>query len=346
MLKVFGSVLLAFGFLFVCAMTFSFVTELVTTSDDMAVGLGYVIVALAFASLSALLYYGLKESGLIAVAVLMVLTGACTRVDPGWEGIKVDMLGSDRGEAYPIVTGRVWYNPYTYNVYQFPTFLQRVVWTRDPNEGSPDDESITFRSTEGYAFNADVGMGLSFVVGSTPDHFVRYRRTAFEIIDGPFRDIVRDAYVSAASQMEGLDILGPGITDLNAQVTASVQATLGEGVDIDYVNIIGQPRVDPRVEESINAVIEATQQANVAEETVRQRTAEAAQRVAQANGIADSMRIEAEAKADAISIEAEALRQFGAQVIQMRAIEKWDGVMPRVTGEGAVPFINVPMGAQ
>lgn len=282
--------------------------------------------------------------GIVAVLGLVGLMTFHTRVEPGWEGIKVHMVGSDRGvDAHPIVTGRVWYNPITHNIYRFPTFLQRVIWTRSDTEGSRDDESFTFRSQEGYSFNVDVGFGLSFVSGQTPYLFERYRREAWEIIGGPFRDIVREAFVEAGSQMEGLSILGAGITTLNDRVTELVREALEGEVEVEYVNVVGQPRVDDRVEASINAVIEATQRATEAEEAVRQSEAEAQQRIAEANGQAEALRIEAQARAEAIRIEAEALRQYGSAILSMRAIEKWDGVMPQVTG-GAMPFISVPTG--
>ena len=43
--------------------------------------------------------------------------------------------------------------------------------------------------------------------------------------------------------------------------------------------------------------------------------------------------------------EAEANRELASsitdQLVQYRALEKWDGVLPRMTGNSAVPFINV-----
>lgn len=284
-----------------------------------------------------------EKRGLLALALLLSVS-ACQRIEPGYEGIKVHMVGSDRGvDAYPIVTGRVWYNPVTYNIYTFPTFLQRIVWTSEEGEGSRADDSFTFRSAEGYSFNVDVGFGFSFRAGRTPYLFERYRRTAREITDGPFRDIVREAFVEAGSQMGGLDILGAGVTNLNETVTELVRAELSDEIEVDYVHMVGQPRVDARVEASINAVIEATQRANEAEEAVRQSEAEAMQRIAEAEGTAEAMRIEALARAEAIEIEAEALRQFGDAILNMRAIEKWNGIMPQVVGgDGAVPFINIP----
>lgn len=317
--------------------------SLLTESSDAAVATAFLLLATVVALVVAAWTLPPKSRGPILALILTVTLSGCTRVDPGWEGIKVDMLGGDRGAAYPIVTGRVWYNPYSEDIYSFPTFLQRVVWTAQDGEGDAEnDESFTFRSREGYAFNVDVGMGVSFKPGRTPQVFIKYRREPEAIINGPFRDVVREAFVQAGSQMEGLVILGSGMTQLNTTVTDLVRKQLGELVTVEYVNVVGKPRVDAQVEGAINAVIQATQQANEAQERVRLKEAEARQQVAQANGNAEALLINAKAKADAIRIEAEALRQFGAQVLEMRAIEKWNGTMPLVTGGGSMPFISLP----
>lgn len=66
----------------------------------------------------------------------------------------------------------------------------------------------------------------------------------------------------------------------------------------------------------------------------------------------DRIKIEAEQKITTARAEAEALRLQRANIsadlielrrieAQIRAIEKWNGIMPNVTGAGAVPFIGV-----
>lgn len=343
-MKLFTKVLAAFTLLGVLFFSWTWAAEALTNGGDLGVTIVYVALAVLVALLIARVWPRVR--GVVPVLLVLALS-ACTRVDPGYEGIKVDMLGSDRGQAYPIVYGRVWYNPYTHDIYQFPTFVQRVVWTAQEGEGDPtNDQSFTFRSKEGYAFNVDVGMGFSFLAGKTPEVFVAYRRTPEAIIDGPFRDIVREAFVTVGSRMDGLGILGSDMPKLNQDVTTLVRETLKAITKVDYVNVVGKPRVDERVEQAINAVIQATQQANEAQERVRMREAEARQQVAQANGNAESLLINARAKADAIRIEAQALQQYGSSVLQMRAIEKWNGTMPMVTGEGAMPFITVPTGTR
>ncbi|HCC69193.1 MAG TPA: HflC protein, partial [Nitrospiraceae bacterium] len=66
----------------------------------------------------------------------------------------------------------------------------------------------------------------------------------------------------------------------------------------------------------------------------------------------DRVRIEAQQKVTTATAEAEALRLQRANIspdlielrkveANLRAIEKWNGILPQVTGGGAVPFIGV-----
>jgi regulator of protease activity HflC (stomatin/prohibitin superfamily) len=344
-MRLFGKVALGVALVVLLSVAWSVIAWLLSADSDVAVLAGVALFGCVVAGGAVAGVWAWRRVAPLMLLVVLVAAGGCTRVDPGYEGIKVDMLGGNRGDANAIVTGRVWYNPYTYDIYTFPTFLQRVIWTAQEGEGNPEnDESFTFRSKEGYAFNVDVGFGFQFLAGKTPLVFVKYRREAVDITNGPFRDVVREAFVQIGSQMEGLSILGGGMTQLNTAVTELVRKQLAELVSVEYVNVVGKPRVDERVDAAINAVIQATQQANEAQERVRMREAEARQAIAQANGQAEAMRINAIAKAEAIRIESEALRQFGSSVLQMRAIEKWNGIMPLVAGDGAMPFITVPTG--
>ena len=84
---------------------------------------------------------------------------------------------------------------------------------------------------------------------------------------------------------------------------------------------------------AIEAKVTAEQNALAAKNKLEQIKYEADQRVAQADG-----------EAKAISIQAAAVQaQGGAAYIQLRALEKWDGKLPQIMGSGAVPFVNLTM---
>ena len=84
--------------------------------------------------------------------------------------------------------------------------------------------------------------------------------------------------------------------------------------------------------DAIEAKVTAEQSALAAKNKLEQIKFEAEQRVAEAKG-----------KAEAITIESNALRS-NPQILEMRALEKWNGTLPQVTG-GAVPFISLPPAA-
>ncbi len=93
------------------------------------------------------------------LAVVWAGASSCTKVVPGYVGIKVNNWGSQKGvQDYPLKTGMVFYNPLTEDMYDFPTFMVTRTWTQDVHEGNPIDESITFNSIEGTQVNADVAI--------------------------------------------------------------------------------------------------------------------------------------------------------------------------------------------
>ena len=100
------------------------------------------------------------------------------------------------------------------------------------------------------------------------------------------------------------------------------------GIIVDDFNI-----VNFEFSESFNQAIElkvtAEQSALAAKNKLEQIKFEADQQVAEARG-----------KAEALRIEASAL-QSNPQILQLRALEKWDGKMPAVMGSGATPFVDV-----
>lgn len=91
------------------------------------------------------------------IALLAVLAGSvagCSYVPAGNVGVKVNMLGGDKGVDTEVLgVGRYWIGM-NEELYVFPTFMQNYVWTKDPAEGSPNDESISFQTADGMTANA------------------------------------------------------------------------------------------------------------------------------------------------------------------------------------------------
>lgn len=282
---------------------------------------------------------------------MTALTGCWTTVEPGYVGIKVNKHGNQRGvEDFPISTGRVMLNPFTETVYVFPTFMQRVPWTKSSTEGSHNDESITFNSSEGASINVDVAFAGSFAAESVPHIFVEFRKSAALIVDGWVRDRVRNCLNEAGSTRKAVMILGEGkmsfLKDANTCVGTAVAQ---KGFEFDSISLLGEARVSDNVRASIDRVIQQTQAALAAEAKVRQTEAEARQvaataegerqkRVAEAQGDAEATLTRATATAEGNRLVSESLT---AQLIEYKALEVWNGILPTYTGGGAVPFLNL-----
>ncbi len=143
--------------------------------------------------------------------------------------------------------------------------------------------------------------------------------------------------------------LQEAVKAVSAKFTAEELITRRESVR-DEVKVLLHSKLDPRgivVDEfnivnfgfssafnsAIEAKVTAEQSALAAKNKLEQIKFEADQRIAEALG-----------KAEAIRVESNALRS-NPQILELRALEKWDGVLPQVTGAGGTPFINIQRGA-
>ncbi|MHC5021575.1 MAG: prohibitin family protein [Planctomycetota bacterium] len=147
------------------------------------------------------------------------------------------------------------------------------------------------------------------------------------------------------------------------EVRTKMMDQLAERVQDNYIKITKFNIVNFEFSRSFNAAIEAKQTAEQealrATNELRRIKVEADQKIEEARGRAESRKLEAQAEADAITFKAKAdaeriklqaeaeskaqellAKTINQDVIRLRAIEKWDGILPRVTGD-VVPFIDV-----
>lgn len=275
----------------------------------------------------------------IMVAVLGIIVALSTSscgmktVQPGWEGIRVNLVGGNRGvEELPIVTGRVWFNPFTEAVYEYPTFKQNYIWTTSSDEGSRADESITFNAEGGISVNADVGIVYNVKPGMTPKLFNTYRQDIEKLTDGVVRNEVRDALNQRASKMNVMDLIGGGKGELLAGVREDLQkGPLGAYIDFETISFVHALRLPANVQESINLVVQSMNAAKSAEAAVKTKEAEAQQAIAAAEGRAQALRIEAEGQAQANRILNSSLTPT---LVEWSKVQKWNGVQPQVVGSG------------
>jgi len=269
----------------------------------------------------------------LSVAALLALT-ACSTVPAGHVGVKVFLLGGEKGVDHEeLGVGRYWIGM-NEELYLFPTFMQNYEWKEE------DGEALSFQTVDGMTASADVGISYSLDPSKISVIFQTYRRGIDEITDTFLRNMVRDSLVKAVSTKPIEYVYGAG----KAELLKAVEKDVGEQVkELGIVSVklswIGQIRVPEEVRLSINAKNAATQKAQQRQNEVAQAKAEADKKIEEARGQAESILKVAEAQSKANKLVASSLTP---ELVQYFGLEKWDGKLPTFTGGDSVPMIQIP----
>jgi regulator of protease activity HflC (stomatin/prohibitin superfamily) len=260
-------------------------------------------------------------------------------IPPGYTGIKVNRL-VDKGVTHEdTTTGFVFYNPVQTALVIYPTFVQRVVWTHDLNEGNPVNEELTFNTKDSVPVSLDVAVSYALAAQRVPDFYVKFRADKIETFTHGFlRDTARNVVVAVGSEYTFDDVNGPKKEEFLDRIAKQLDAKVNVyGVSIQQFGLIGSLRPPQALLEAVSAKTKAIQDSIRTENEVRSAQAEAKKRVAIAEGEAAANRALVES-IDPKLLDWERLK------LQKDAIAKWNGVMPTVIsgGEGGMLF-NIPV---
>jgi regulator of protease activity HflC (stomatin/prohibitin superfamily) len=298
-----------------------------------------------------LLKYAAIGAGLLIL--LVVLSSALirvTRIEAGHVGVEINLAGQQRGASeIPVRTGWVVYSPLSTQIIEFPTYVQTVKWTKDLSEGHPINEEMGFNSKEGMEIFVDVSLSYAIEPSKAPDFYVKYRVDDMDIFThGILRDIVRNSLNEVASTYVVEDIYGEKKAEFLGKVQTKIeQKTAPVGVNVQQFGFIGAPRVPTVIATAITAKAQAIQQAERARNELATTQAEAAKKIAEAEGDAKSLVTRAQGEADANRIRQNSLTP---QLLELRRIEnnrvmidKWNGQLPTVqSGQGSGMILQLP----
>jgi regulator of protease activity HflC (stomatin/prohibitin superfamily) len=256
---------------------------------------------------------------LIGVGLFFTLTFlffSCERIDAGHVGVKVNLYGDNKGVADVVeVTGMVFFNPITHNIYEFPTFIQHKEYT--------GDNSFVVNSKDGSEFHVSPIVNYSVKREKVPTIFAKYRRSLEQIEEGFLKTAVYDAFRLATNKYTADELISN-----RAQFEIEVRRLL-EGQLLNEGFVVNQFTSNLIYPESfknaINAKNNAVQAALMAENKVKQAEAEAKIKVATAEGNAQAMLTTAKAESEANKMKQATLTSL---LLQQLWIEKWDGKLP------------------
>lgn len=253
--------------------------------------------------------------GIVALFALIVFTPfRCTRIDAGYEGILIKQYGSEKGiQDVSLVTGRVWYNPWTEDVEQYPTFIQTV-----------DYNAFSVNAKDGSEFTVDPTLSFSIVQGNSPRIFRKYRRELTEVTATTILNYSKDAFRIQMNKYTTDEIVSN-----REKFESDVQKTLStvlekEGFKLEQLTSgLQYPQT---IVDAVNSKNKAVQDAMKVENELRVTEAQAKKLVVQA---------EAEKRANELKQQS-----LTPMLIQQMFIEKWDGHTP-LYGNSPVLFQNV-----
>ena len=273
----------------------------------------------------------MKIRNIVLAALASVSLAACSQVEPGHVGIRVDQYGSGAGvsnESLPV--GTYFTGPGT-SIYEYPVFTNTYTWTLSHDEGNEKNEEFSFADKSGLTLTGDVAVSYHVDSSKAPILFQKYRMDMDAIVAGPLRVAIRDAITNRASTMTVEEIYGSRKAELINAAQGDVQKFFAPfGLNVEKLYWASPVRVPDSVMKQINQRIANEQQALAAQANVATAEANARAKVAEAEGNAKATQIEA----NAIS--------SNPQILTQRMIEKWDGHYPQYVGGGMpLPALKV-----
>lgn len=254
----------------------------------------------------------------IAVVILTFSVFSCERIDAGHVGIKVNLYGDGKGVSdVTEVTGMVWYNPFTKQVFEVPTFVQNVTYQKDTE----------FRVTtkDGMVASFDISMNYFTPSENIVAIFKKYRKPVSELEKGVVRTYLREAFNNVASNYTA-EGLYENRSKFEKEAESRVkEILLKEGFVIEQVVILNEIRLPSDVTQRINDKVKASQITKQKQEEVLQEAADADKKIERARGIAEAMKIQADAEKYAYQQKQQNLTPL---LVQQQFIEKWDGKLP------------------
>jgi regulator of protease activity HflC (stomatin/prohibitin superfamily) len=271
----------------------------------------------------------LLVGALVVLAILFGLVSCGQTIQPGNVGVKIRTLGPQAG-VDPVSLSSGWHiNLPGERIIEFPAIQRTYTYTREQDDRGPENEEVTFSDNNALPMTADVQLVMRIDATKAPALYTRYRLSFDQLFEGPIRNDVRSA-IAAETELVSVEFLYRGgrqqvIQKALARVSRKWEA---QGVNVSQLDWIGTIRYPQVILDSIQMKTRADADASAAQAQVAVAKAQADAKIEEARGQAESNRLLAQ------SIAA------SPGVVQLRAIEKWDGKLPQVTGS-ATPFINL-----
>jgi len=272
---------------------------------------------------------------IILVLVFILLGGTMVVVEAGHVGV-LRTLGAVQPQA--LKEGFHFKRPFIDQVEQLD--IRLTASHAQASAASKDLQTVTTQVTTQYSLNGDLAPLTYQRVGDLG-------KVSATLVEPAIQECVKSvtAKFTAEELVTKREMVKQQIQD---NLVTYINHTLKEKDLTNALTVANLAITDFSFSAEFNRAIEAKVQA---EQQALQAKNEKIKRVTQAEAAAQETQLKADAeaystdvqskaRAEAIRRESEALRQ-SPELVRLRAVEKWDGVLPRFNGGGVVPFLNV-----
>jgi regulator of protease activity HflC (stomatin/prohibitin superfamily) len=268
-----------------------------------------------------------KSLGILIVTLLVAVIQpfAIEKVDSGYKGLKVNLVGSQRGVTnYQYKTGWVVYNTWTEQMLEFPTFQQHIEY---------DDQQVITKG--GFPATIKPTFNYSLKESNIGDMFVNLRLDVKQVEQGWLKNAIIGAVNDVANTWEVDSIFGHRQA-FEAAIVTECNIRLAKWFNVSQLRTNITP--PDALQESIIAKTKAIQQAEASEQQALTAIAEGKRKVAVAKADSAEMIINANAAAQAIRIKQ---NQITPMYIEYLKAQAWDGKLPTTVAGGNGLFLNL-----
>lgn len=283
---------------------------------------------------------GVRRLALLAIGLfvaIVLIRPMVVYIEPGHVGIVIRRTGGGV-DPQPLGPGFHLRNPLLTAIKEYPTFMQTMVLTRDPVEGSSGNDEINVNSVEGQPLSLDVSMSFELNPASVPELYQTFRSDIQFIQQGFIKQAIRQSLQEVVGNEEIAAILGPKKAEVVTNTQARLQGRLQSyGIEVKQFTL-NEFRAPQAVMDAISLKNVMQQQALTAQNELQKNTFQAQGDSIKAAGRAKAILTEAEAQAKANDLLS---RSITATLVQYEMAKRWNGTMPQVTG-GAMPMLQLP----
>ena len=278
---------------------------------------------------------GIKWAALL-IAILVGFNMCTAKITQGNVGVVYNVNGGVEDK----VLEQGWHlvTPWE-KVTEYPVSTEIAYFTNGEHEGRKSDDSIVIGTRDGKAMRVDAQISYHMDPAKLPHVFNKFRGQDTTVIEyGYMRQNTQRIVNDLSAQYTMMDIVGEKKPDFNAKVAkALIDFFDDDGIVVEQAGL-GKVEPDSATAAAIQAVANAQYMQRQMEYEKNAAVAQADKQKAVAQGNADAKRIEADAQA----YSNQKLQQtLTPELVQLKAIEKWDGRYPQTMLSNGQALISV-----